>query len=139
MSKKDGIETHTSPRALHISLWISQVLLFLIFAGGGVWKLVTPRQEIAAMMPWVGEVPPSFFYTTAVFDLLGGLGLLLPSLTKVRPELTHWAALGCVGLMLAAALFHISRGEASNTPFNFLLLAMSAFVFWGRRFRAPLH
>jgi hypothetical protein len=45
------------------------------------------------------------------------------------------AALGCALLQLSAVVFHISRGEAANTPFNFLLVALSLFVVWGRRRR----
>jgi len=124
--------------ALNVSLWIAQVLLFLVFAGGAAWKIITPLDEIAEMMAWVGQVPKPFFYATATFDLLGGLGLVLPGITRVRPKLTHWAALGCIFLMVAAILFHLSRGEASDTPFNFFLLALCSFVFWGRRFRVPI-
>jgi hypothetical protein len=75
---------------------------------------------------------------TAALDFLGGVGLVLPAITRVRPELTHPAALGCALLMVAAIIFHVSRGEGSDTPFNFVLLALCAFVFWGRRFRAPI-
>jgi hypothetical protein len=127
-----------SAKALDTSLWITQVLLFLIFAGGAAWKVITPLHEIAEMMAWAGEVPKSIFYGTAMFDLLGGLGLLLPAITRVRPELTALAALGCAFLMVAAIIFHLSRGDASDTPFNFLLLALCSFVFWGRKFRAPI-
>lgn len=37
-----------------------------------------------------------------------------------------------------AVVFHFARGEAANTPFNFFLVALSLFVFWGRRKRAPI-
>jgi hypothetical protein len=81
----------------------------------------------------MGQVPVAFLRATGVFDLLGGLGVLLPSLTRVKPGLTVLAALGCAALQACAIVFHISRGEAANTPFNFFLLALSAFVAWGRR------
>ena len=47
------------------------------------------------------------------------------------------AALGCALFQLAAIVFHVARGEAANTPFNFLLVALSVFVFWGRRRARP--
>jgi hypothetical protein len=124
-------------RGLNVALWIVQGLLALNFAGAGIWKLVTPIPELASKMPWMGEVSPAFLYTTAVFDLLGGLGVLLPSATRIKPELAVLAALGCVALMLGAIVFHVSRGEGANTPFNFILIALSLFVAWGRR-RAPI-
>ena len=85
-----------------------------------------------------GQVSPGLLYTTAVFDILGGLGVLLPSATRIKPGLTVVAALGCVALQASAIVFHFSRGEAANTPFNFLLVALSLFVAWRRRSRAPV-
>ncbi len=125
-------------KALVLSLWIVQGLLAVTFVGTGIWKVTTPIPRLAAMIPWAGQVPPALLYTTALFDTLGGLGVLLPSLTRIKPQLTVLAALGCVALMAAAILFHFSRGEAENTPFNFLLVGLSLFVAWGRRERAAV-
>lgn len=125
-------------KGLNISLWIVQGLLALTFFGGAIWKVVTPIPELAAEMPWMGEVSPAFFYATALFDALAGLGVFLPSVTRIQPGLTVLAALGCVALMAGAIVFHLSRGEAADTPFNFFLLALALFVAWGRRFKAPI-
>ncbi|MFT3835774.1 MAG: DoxX family protein [Myxococcaceae bacterium] len=125
-------------KGLNLALWVVQVLLTLNFAGGGLWKLLTPVPELASKMPWMGQVSPAFLQMTAVFDLLGGLGVLLPSLTRVMPKVTVLAALGCAALMLSAIAFHFSRGEAANTPFNFVLLGLSLFVAWGRWKKAPI-
>jgi uncharacterized membrane protein YphA (DoxX/SURF4 family) len=121
-----------------IGLWIVQGLLALTFVGTGVWKVAMPIPRLAAMIPWAGQVSPGLLYATAVFDILGGLGVLLPSATRIKPGLTVLAALGCVALQASAIVFHFSRGEAANTPFNFLLVALSLFVAWGRRSRAPI-
>ncbi len=120
-------------KVLTIALWTAQVLLFLLFTGTGVWKLITPVSALAAKFPWMGEVSPTFLRLTAVFDLLGGLGVLLPTLTRVKPGLTVLAALGCAVFQVCAIVFHVARGEAANTPFNFLLVALAVFVLWGRR------
>lgn len=125
-------------QALHIGLWVVQALLAVIFVGTGVWKLVTPLPALAAAMPWMGQVAPGFLYLTAVVDLCGGLGIVLPSLTRIKPGLTVLAALGCAAFQACAIVFHFSRGEAANTPFNFLLVALAMFVFWGRRSRVPI-
>jgi uncharacterized membrane protein YphA (DoxX/SURF4 family) len=123
---------------MHIGLWVAQGLLSLTFAGGGLWKLTTPIPELATKMPWMGQVSPSFLHATAVFDILGGIGVLLPSITRIKPGVTVVAALGCVALQASAIVFHFSRGEAANTPFNFLLVALSCFVAWGRHSKAPI-
>ncbi|MGA3124512.1 MAG: DoxX family protein [Polyangiaceae bacterium] len=129
---------HPSRKGLHLGLWIVQGLLALTFVGGGLWKVATPVPELASKMPWMGQVSPSFLYTTAVIDILGGLGLVLPSITRIKPGLTVLAALGCVALQGCAIVFHVSRGEAANTPFNFVLIALALFVAWGRRTQAPI-
>ena len=67
-------------KALSIGLWVVQGLLFLLFAGTGVWKLVTPVPTLAAAMPWMGEVSPGFLYFTALADFAGGVGVRLQSL-----------------------------------------------------------
>ncbi len=120
-------------KGLTIGLWIVQSLLFIVFVGTAVWKVATPLPKLAAMIPWAGQVSPAFLYFTAAADLAGGLGVLLPSATRIKPSLVVAAALGCVALQASAILFDFSRGEAANTPFNFLLVALSLFVAWGRR------
>jgi uncharacterized membrane protein YphA (DoxX/SURF4 family) len=128
----------TPSKGLGIGLWIVQGLLALTFVGTGIWKLATPIPELGKMVPWMGQVPPGFLYVTAAFDLLGGFGVLLPALTRIKPGLTVLAALGCAAFMLGAIIFHFSRGEGPNTPFNFLLVALALFVAWGRRSKAPI-
>jgi uncharacterized membrane protein YphA (DoxX/SURF4 family) len=123
---------------MNVALWIVQFLLAATFVGAGLWKLGTPVPVLAAKMPWMGQVSHGLLTLTAVFDTLGGVGVLLPSLTRVKPGLTVVAALGCVALQASAIAFHIFRGEAANTPFNFLLVALSLFVAWGRHARVPI-
>lgn len=124
-------------KGLNLGLWSVQSLLSLLFVGTAVWKVATPLPELAGMIPWAGEVRPAFLYFTAAADLAGGLGILLPSLTRIKPGLTVAAAVGCAALQVSAIIFHLSRGEAANTPFNFLLVALSVFVAWGR-LRVPV-
>ena len=119
--------------ALRTALWTVQVLLFLTFVGTALWKVLTPLPQLATVITWAGEVPAPFFYLTASLDLLGGLGILLPALTRIRPGLTVLAALGIVTLQVGAIVFHVSRGEAADTPFNILLVALAGFVAWGSR------
>jgi hypothetical protein len=132
------LHTAPPPKGLDVGLWVVQGLLALTFVGTAIWKLATPIPELAAKMPWMGQVSPGFLDVTALFDLLGGLGVLLPSVTRIQPGVSVLAALGCVVLMAGAILFHLARGEAASTPFNFFLVALSLFVAWGRRAKAPI-
>jgi len=125
-------------KGLNLALWIVQVLLGVTMASTGIWKVATPIPELASKMPWMGQVSPAFLDVTAAADFLAGIGLLLPSITRIKPGLSVLAALGCALLMAAAIVFHVSRGEAAKTPFNVFLLALALFVAWGRHVKAPI-
>lgn len=119
-------------KPLHITLWIAQAVLALVFIGTGVFKLITPIATLAGLWPWAKEYP-TLVRLTGLIDLSGGVGIVLPALTRIRPQLTPLAALGCAALMAGAIVFHLSRGEGANTPFNVFMLALALFVWWGRR------
>lgn len=129
-------QQHTS-KALHITLWIAQILVALCLLMGAVMKFM-PIETIAAMMPWTGELPELLVRLLGLTDLLGALGLIFPALLRIRPQLTAWAAVGVVALMLSAIVFHVSRGEASVIGFNIFLLLLAVFIAWGRFKKAPV-
>ncbi len=131
------IPQQRTSKTLHMALWVVQVLLALLFIGTGLFKLVIPTATLAGIWPWAGEYP-SLVGLTGIVDILGGTGLVLPALTRTRPSLTAWAALGCAALLLCAIGFHLSRGEGANTPVNFIVLTLTLFVFWGRRRKEPI-
>lgn len=133
------MQTNHASKGFIVGLWVSQGLLSVTFVGTAIWKLATPIASLAEMIPWAGRVSPGFLYFTAAVDLAGGLGVLLPSVTGIAPRLAALAALGCVALQLSAIVFHVSRGEIANTWFNFVLVALSLFVAWGRGKRSGPH
>lgn len=120
------------------SLWAAQVAVFGLFCMAGFMKLTMPVVQIEKMWPWTGQVSEPFLRFIAVVDLAGGIGIFLPALTRIRPQLTVLAALGGTVLQVLAIGFHASRGEIALTPFNFFLLALCAFVLWGRYKKAPI-
>ena len=131
--------TYPQPgRGIQIGLWAAQALIALVFIGSGFLKLSTPIAQLSANMPWTGQYPEGFVRFIGLVDLAGGLGILLPSLTRIVPRLTVLAALGCAVLQVFALVFHLSRGEAMVTPLNVVLLALSLFVLWGRGKKAPI-
>jgi hypothetical protein len=124
--------------ALRIGLWTAQVIVFALFTLFGGMKLLMPIDRLAQMWVWPGEVPAWFLHLTGLFDVAGGVGVLLPAVTRIHPRLTVLAALGCTLLQIAAIIFHLSRGEAPAVPLNIVLLALSIFILWGRGRRAPI-
>ena len=126
-----------SGKILGPALWLVQVLLAIFYVYAGLTKLATPAAELAKMMPWTGAMP-ALVPVTGLVDLLGGLGILLPSLTRIKPRLTVLAAQGTIVLQFLAIALHLSRGEAMVVPMNVTLIAFAAFVYWGRSRALPI-
>ena len=120
---KSGVPTNKT----NIAMWVSQVVLCLTLLSGTFIKLFTPRDQLTQMMPWTADNRP-LLYLTAFVDFLGGVGILLPALLNIKPQLTVYAALGTVLLMIAAAVFHIMRDEAHLIGVNIIFGIMALFV-----------
>ncbi len=118
-------------------LWIVQILLALMFLFHGRIML-SPPASLQAGMAYIRAIPIGLRRFIGVAEILAGIGSVLPALTGVLPWLTPLAAVGLVILMVAAAIFHIPRKEYGNVVFNLILLALAAFVAYGRFVVVPL-
>jgi hypothetical protein len=125
-------------RTLGITLWIVQGLLFAAFAMAGFMKLTMPMEQLVKSMAWAGRFSPPVVRFIGVAELSGALGLLLPSLSRIKPALTPLAALGLLTIMGLAAGHHLMNGEAQFVPINLILGGMAAWVAWGRWKKAPI-
>src|SRR2546423_1260990 len=75
---------------MNILLWILQCLLALLFIFSGSMKFVMPVEEMNRQAPVV--LPGLFLHFIGVCEVLGGIGVILPSLLRIKPELTPFAA-----------------------------------------------
>ena len=123
-----------SRKGLNIALWVAQVLLFAAFAMAGTMKLTTPIWEMAQSAAWVSDMPGLVRFI-GLSEIAGAMGVLLPSLTRIKPALTPIAALGLVTVMTLAVGYHLTHNEAALIGAPAALGLLSAFVVWGR-FRA---
>jgi hypothetical protein len=124
-------------KALHISLWVVQVLLAAAFAMAGVMKATMPIAELAVKLPWVADLPALTRFI-GISEIAGALGLILPAATRILPKLTPLAAAGITLVMVLATGFHVMRGEIQALPVTIVLGGLAAFVAWGRNGRAPI-
>ena len=109
-------------------LWIVQALLGVLFLYGGGYKLVMPMDEIAQQLGFsVG-----FLRFIAVAEFLGGLGLILPGLLRIRPMLTPLAALGLVIIMIGATVVNVQMGAGVASLMPAVIGILAAFVAYGR-------
>jgi len=123
-------------KALNITLWVAQALFGLMFIMAGASKAMQPIEALAESMPWVTTVSAGLVKFIGISELLGGIGLLLPSILRIKPELTVWAAYGLGLVMLLAGGFHASRGEYSLIGVNVFMMAVALFIAWGRSKKA---
>jgi uncharacterized membrane protein YphA (DoxX/SURF4 family) len=116
---------------MNIALWIIQILLALMFLFHGRTMLFPPA-SLQSGMAYIMEIPTGFRRLIGVAEILAGIGLVLPALTGILPWLTLLAAIGLVILMVSAVIFHILHKEYLNIALNLILLALAAFVAYGR-------
>jgi uncharacterized membrane protein YphA (DoxX/SURF4 family) len=117
---------------LHRLTWVLQVLLGLYFISIGVLHFVVP-EGLPDQMAWMYDLPTWLHYLSGSVEILGGLGLILPGLLRLRPELTPLAAAGLAITMLLASGWHYPRGEVTNIAGNLtlaVLLGIVAYVRW---------
>ena len=116
---------------MNYTLWTLQALLALLFIFGGVVKLMMSAAALAAQT----GVPGWLMQFVSVAEIVGGLGLVLPGIRRLRlnPILTPLAALGLIIIMVGAIVdTTVTLGAAmAIMPFVFgLLLSLIAY---GRR------
>ncbi|MCP9756067.1 DoxX family protein [Lacihabitans sp. CCS-44] len=125
-------KTQKSSKVLNITLWFAQGLLAASLVWGASMKLFQPIEKLAIMWPWVSQISERLVKFTGVIDLLGGIGVIAPTLFKIKPKLTVITAWAIVLLMICASVFHILRGELSLIGANIVFALMAGFVAWGR-------
>src|SRR6185369_1323786 len=114
---------------MNVVLWILQVLLALAFLAHG-WLFLAPPPEIAAKMN--ESLPRWFQLFLGIAEILAGIGLTLPGITRIKPWLVVWAAGGIMIVMVSATVWHAIRGEISSAVVTFVLLAIASFVAYMR-------
>jgi uncharacterized membrane protein len=117
---------------MNIALWIVAGLLAVAFLGAGVTKLTQPKEKLADRMAWVEDFSPGTVKLIGGLELLAAIGLILPALTGIAPILVPLAATGLAVIMALAVITHVRRHEPQVIVFNLVLLALAAFVAWGR-------
>lgn len=131
-------KTHQGSRGLRIGLWTAQSLLAAMFLMAGSMKLMMPVEMLAKNLPWVSSVSPILVKFIGLSEFAGAIGLILPSLTRILPILTPFAASGLATIMVLASGFHLMRGESAAIGMNVILAAIAVFIAWGRLNKAPI-
>lgn len=123
---------------MNTALWIVQGLLAAGFLFAGASKLAQHHDKLTDQMGWPGDFSPGFVNTIGGLEVLGALGLILPGIFDTAPELTPIAAVGLALVQVGAVVVHIRRKEIQMIFINIILIALAAFVAWGRFGDYPL-
>jgi len=115
-------------------LWVIQALLALLFLFAGGEKQVMSAAELTGQT----SLPALFLRLIGVMEILGGLGLMLPGMLRIRTELTAFAAAGLVIIMIGAVVVTIQTMGVAIATLPFVTGALALFVAYGRWRVAPL-
>jgi hypothetical protein len=120
-------------KKLNLILWIIQALLTVLFLFAGGTKLVLPIEAMTQQI----ALPGLFLRFIGVCEVLGAIGLILPGLLHIRPQLTALAAAGLVIIMIGATVTTIITGPVPAALFPLFVGILAAFVAVKRR-RVPV-
>lgn len=119
---------------MKIVLWIIQVVLAAMFVMAGSAKFMMTEEALTAAY----KLPLLFIQFIGVCELLGAVGLILPSLLRIRPMLTPLAAAGLAIITLGATVVTLVIGGGIMALYPFIIALLCLFVVWGRTRIAPI-
>lgn len=99
---------------MNILLWVIQILLGALFVFSGVMKFQMPYEKMIEGPAL--DFPHWFLLFIGGCEILGGVGLVLPWATKIKPGLTPLAAWLLVIIMIGAVV----SGYFVGIPFMIL-------------------
>lgn len=121
---------------MNILLWIIQGLLALLFVFSGSMKFVMSVEQMNEQAPVV--LPGLFLHFIGVCEILGGVGLILPSALRIKPGLTPLAAGGLAIITAGATVITLMGPMKGTAAIPFVTCILCLFVAYGRWRRAPI-
>jgi len=111
---------------MNILLLVLQILLAVHTVMGAVWKFSNSEQTV----PSLRAIPHGVWLAMSVFELVCGLGLILPVFKKPLAILAPVAAACIAAEMLLFSGLHIHSGDANYGPMIYWLVvaAICAFI-----------
>ena len=112
-------------------MWAIRIVLALGVGAAGIMKLVKSKVELEANphMGWVRSFSEKQIRLLAVAEVLGAIGLIVPTATGIVPDAARLAAACVATLMGGAVATHAARREpaAAATVLAVFAIAVAAF------------
>ena len=118
-------------------IWIIQSLMSVLFVFHGIAMFNPPAAVQESVVKKMGY-SLAFLKILGTLEVLGGLGLILPTLTGIMPVLSPLAALGLVIIMIGAVGSHARHGEGKQTFATTVVTLLVVFVAIGRFWLTPI-
>jgi hypothetical protein len=116
---------------MNLALWIVQGLLAALFVLGASFRFTMPMDELAAMT----GLPAALIVFISICEILGGIGLIVPAVTRIKVGLVPLAAAGLTIIMIGATVLTalgVGGGDVVLAIFPLVIGILSAFVAYGR-------
>jgi hypothetical protein len=84
--------------------------------------------QVLQELPWFSSMWQDLLILIGDCAFLGRIGVILRTMTGLRPRLTPFAAFGLTLMMIITAVVHIARGEYDFLAINLLSGGVAAFI-----------
>lgn len=112
-----------------IALWITALILTLVFVVSGGLKVVRTKDALEPQMAYVVDFAAWQMKVIGIVEVIGALGVVLPLVTGIAPVLTAVAALGLALVQVVAFIVHVRRDETKQSlPLNGGLFLLAVVV-----------
>jgi uncharacterized membrane protein len=114
-------------------LWVLQSLMAVTFFVPGIFKLIFSEQQLVAKgMAGVEGLPLAVIRFIGIMEILGAIGIILPMLLNILPELTVVSAIGFALIMIPAEIISCKRHEYKKVFINAIIFLICIFISYGR-------
>lgn len=120
---------------VNTALWILAGFLGTAFTIGGSTILALSKdryRNIHSTQHWVDDFTPAQLKVIGTLKVLGGLGLLLPTVGDVAPGMVPLAACGLALFMAGAGATRFRRGEGVSLLGDIAFITLFGLLAWGR-------
>lgn len=122
---------------MNILLWVLQIVLALLCISGGIFqifKIDELKKNVASMR----ALPRGLWTFLGAFGCVAGLGLILPGLINMQPELTSIAAAAVAAQSILISAFYVYYKDHSPLVYTVVMTIIAIFISYGRCVLVPL-
>lgn len=117
--------------------WVLQGVLALLCVSGGAYKL-TMFEQLQKGLASARELPQGLWMAIGVFEVVVGVGLILPGALKWQAGLTGKVAVAVAVESVLISAMYLAYGDKAPVGFTAFMAVVAGFIAYGRLVLAPL-